>query len=68
MDRKQPRADAKADAEADPAGAMLAVAIQHHQSGRLDEAANLYRKIPAADPRRAAANHLLGVIACQQGR
>lgn len=68
MDRKLRGADAKAGVEADPAGAMLAVAIQHHESGRLDEAASLYRKILAADPRRAAANYLLGLVACQQGR
>jgi Flp pilus assembly protein TadD len=68
MNRKQRRADAKAGARADPAGAALAAAVQHHQGGRLEEAAALYRQILAADPRHADANHLLGLIAFQRGR
>jgi hypothetical protein len=45
MNRKQRRANAKAGARADPAGAALAAAVQHHQGGRLEEAATLYGKI-----------------------
>ncbi len=68
MNRKQRRADAKAGIRSDPAGEALNAALQHHQSGRLEEAATLYSKILEADPRHADANHLLGVIAFQLGR
>lgn len=68
MNRKQRRAGAKADARADLAGPLLAAGVQHHQGGRLEEAAKLYRRILAANPRHADANHLLGVVAYQQGR
>lgn len=43
-------------------------AIAHHQSGCLDEAAILYRRILDADPDQAHASHLLGVVAAQQNR
>lgn len=46
----------------------FAVAVGHHQSGRLDEAAILYRRILDADPAQPDAHHLLGVIAAQRGR
>ena len=46
----------------------LALALQHHQAGRLAEAEAIYRQILAADPRHADAMHLLGVIAHQVGR
>ncbi len=46
----------------------LAVALQHHQAGRLREAEPIYRQILAADPNHHDAWHLLGVIACQDGR
>ncbi|MFO0950027.1 MAG: tetratricopeptide repeat protein [Isosphaeraceae bacterium] len=46
----------------------LAVAVAHHQSGRLDAAEQIYRQILAADPNQADAWHLLGVIAHQVGR
>jgi len=68
MNRNQEGADGRAGAEADPVGAALGAAVQHHQGGRLEEAAALYGKILSADPRQADANHLLGVIALQQGR
>jgi tetratricopeptide (TPR) repeat protein len=45
-----------------------AVAIDHHQAGRLDVAEVIYRRIIEADPDQADAEHLLGVIAAQQGR
>jgi tetratricopeptide (TPR) repeat protein len=42
-------------------------ALQHHQNGRLEQAARIYRGILAADPNHADALHLLGVVAYQQG-
>ncbi len=45
----------------------LAVAIQHHESGRLQAAEQIYRQILAVQPKNADANHLLGVIAAQVG-
>jgi tetratricopeptide (TPR) repeat protein len=42
-------------------------AIQLHVSGRLDEAARIYRAILATNPEHADALHLLGVIAYQKG-
>ncbi|MDQ2105881.1 tetratricopeptide repeat protein [Azospirillum isscasi] len=45
-----------------------AVAIDHHQAGRLDEAAVIYRRILDADPDQAHASHLLGIVAGQRGR
>ncbi len=52
----------------DTAGETLAVAMRHHQSGRLQDAERLYRQILAEQPRHADALHLLGVIALQVGR
>jgi tetratricopeptide (TPR) repeat protein len=46
----------------------LAIAIQHHQAGRLQAAEQIYRQILAAAPHHADAWHLLGVIASQVGR
>ena len=46
----------------------LAIAIRHHQGGRLKAAEQLYRQILAIEPRHAQALHLLGVIASQLGR
>lgn len=48
--------------------ASLEQAIKHHQAGRLSQAAALYRKILARDPRCADALHLLGVVAHQTGQ
>jgi protein O-GlcNAc transferase len=47
---------------------MLALALRHHQAGRLPEAERLYGQILEADPRHADALHFLGVIAHQLGR
>jgi hypothetical protein len=44
------------------------IAIEHHQAGRLPEAATLYGSILARAPGHAGALHLSGVIAHQQGR
>ena len=45
----------------------FAIAIQHHQAGRLEAAAQIYRQILAVEPNQADALHLLGVIAYQAG-
>ena len=45
----------------------LAIAVQHHQSGRLQAAAQIYRQILAVQPDHANALHLLGVTAAQSG-
>ena len=47
---------------------QLALAIQHHQAGRLHTAEQIYRQILAVDPNHAGAIHLLGVIAYQVGK
>jgi protein O-GlcNAc transferase len=47
---------------------MFALALQHHQAGELDQAAQLYRHILTADAGHADAHHLLGVLAGQLGR
>jgi len=46
----------------------LAIALEHHQAGRLDLAAEIYRRIIAVEPDTAEAIHLLGVASHQQGR
>jgi protein O-GlcNAc transferase len=46
----------------------FALALQHHQAGRLAQAAQLYQEIIARDPEHADALRLLGVIAYQHGR
>jgi tetratricopeptide (TPR) repeat protein len=46
----------------------LAIAIQHHQAGRLQAAEQIYRQILQAEPTQADAIHLLGVIAYQVGK
>ena len=46
----------------------FALALQHHQAGRLAEAGAIYRQILATHSRHADALHLLGVIAHQVGR
>jgi protein O-GlcNAc transferase len=46
----------------------LALALQHHKSGRLREAEDLYRRILIQQPAHFDAKHLLGVIAQQTHR
>jgi tetratricopeptide (TPR) repeat protein len=46
----------------------LAIAIQHHQAGRLQAAEQIYRQILAVEPHHAHAWHLLGVVAHQVGK
>ncbi len=44
------------------------IALGHHQSGRLAEAGNLYRRVLAAEPAHAEALHMLGLLEHQSGR
>ncbi len=46
----------------------IQVALGHHQAGRLNEAAEIYRQVLTANPRHAGAMHLLGLVALQSGR
>ena len=46
----------------------LAIAIRHHQVGRLQAAEQIYREILAEQPDHADAIHLLGVLAHQAGQ
>jgi tetratricopeptide (TPR) repeat protein len=46
----------------------LAIAIRHHQAGRLQAAEQLYRQILAIQPNHADALHFLGVVAHQVGK
>ncbi len=46
----------------------LAIAIRHHQGGRLQAAEQIYRQILAVEPNQAVAIHFLGVIAYQVGK
>jgi tetratricopeptide (TPR) repeat protein len=46
----------------------FAIAIQHHQAGRLQAAEQIYRQILAIEPNHADAIHFLGVIAHQVGK
>ena len=46
----------------------LAVAIQHHQAGRLQAAEQIYRQILRVEPNHADAWHLLGLMAYQLGK
>ena len=46
----------------------LALAVQYHQSGNLQQAEAIYRQILQVDPGNADAMHLLGVIAGQVGK
>ncbi len=51
-----------------PPADLLDIAIDHHQSGRLDEAEHLYHQILQVAPQDHNALHLLGVAAHQLGR
>lgn len=42
--------------------------FEHHQHGRLPQAAALYREVLKSQPRHAEANHLLGLLEHQSGR
>src|SRR5579863_1235475 len=47
---------------------MLQQGMAHHREGRLAEAAECYRRVPASHPEYENARYQLGVIAHQQGR
>lgn len=53
--------------QSSPAAALLNTAVAHHQAGRLDAAAGIYRQIVQQTPGQFDATHLLGVIALQRG-
>jgi tetratricopeptide (TPR) repeat protein len=46
----------------------MALALQHHQAGRLQAAEQIYRQVLASQPNHADALQLLGVIAHQVGK
>lgn len=46
----------------------LALALDHHQSGRSAEAETLYRRILHADPGHPHATYYLGILCAQSGR
>jgi tetratricopeptide (TPR) repeat protein len=46
----------------------LRTALAHHRAGRLAEAEALYRQVPADTAAHPDALHMLGVLACQEGR
>jgi len=47
--------------------AWLQSALAHHRDGRVHDAAALYQRILAADPRHADATHFLGLLLCDTG-
>jgi protein O-GlcNAc transferase len=51
-----------------PPADLLDIALNHHQSGRVDEAEQLYRRILQVTPQDHNALHLAGVAAHQLGR
>lgn len=46
----------------------FAIAVQHHQAGRLDLAKEVYQRILEVAPRHADVLHLLGVVHLQKGQ
>jgi len=47
---------------------FLAIALQHHQAGRLPEAEEIYRQVLQQQPNQVDALQLLGVIVYQSGK
>jgi tetratricopeptide (TPR) repeat protein len=45
----------------------LALGIEHQRAGRLDEAAQIYQRVRAADPRNGDVNFLMGTLCCELG-
>lgn len=69
MNRKERRAAQKRGAPTmSPMAAMLADAFRAHQAGHRSDAERLYRDVLSAEPRNAAAMHLLGALMHQSGR
>jgi thioredoxin-like negative regulator of GroEL len=52
----------------EPMANALAIAIEHHQAGRLVQAEQLYREVLQQQPNHVEALHRLGVIASQIGK
>jgi Tfp pilus assembly protein PilF len=48
-------------------GSQLVLGMAHHREGRLDEAAHIYQKLHAADPRNGDINFLMGTLCCDLG-
>ena len=69
MSRKDRRAAGKQPGppRAD-ASAVFALAVRHHQAGRLLEAESLYRQVLASDAGHFGTLHHLGIIALQRGQ
>jgi Flp pilus assembly protein TadD/SAM-dependent methyltransferase len=69
MNRKERRAAQKKGGPAvTPMAATLAQAFRAHQAGHRSDAERLYRDVLAAEPRDAAALHLLGALLHQMAR
>lgn len=51
-----------------PLQQLFSQAVAHHQAGRLQQAADLYQRILAEQPRHADSLHLLGLVAYKTGR
>jgi tetratricopeptide (TPR) repeat protein len=67
--RRKKQAEAKhRGAAAAPTGELLGLAVSHHQAGRLEQAAAIYRDLLRSDPNQPDALHLSGVIALQGDR
>jgi len=47
---------------------LLAMALVHHQAGRLADAKTLYARILERQPKHADALHFMGLLACQIGQ
>jgi len=52
----------------EPIADALAIAIEHHEAGRLAQAEQLYRQILQQQPDRIQALHRLGILASQVGK
>ncbi|HET6306862.1 MAG TPA: tetratricopeptide repeat protein, partial [Rhodopila sp.] len=62
------QAPAKMDKRPIGLATMMEDAVRSHRAGRLDDAAALYGRILAADPRHSDSLHLMGVVHHQIGR
>src|SRR5512142_2720187 len=50
------------------ANEAIQAALQHHQAGRLEQAAEIYQQVLQRQPENADALHLLGLISHQSGQ
>ncbi len=60
-------AERRNPAGAGPRDQLLALALQHHAAGRLDDAAQCYQQLYAADRRDSEVLFLMGVLSCDLG-